>query len=145
MGCEMLHTLDMEKNYQKYLRTAIVVGVLFKLLLMGLFSSDYQDMMFIPFVKCFLSGENPYQFYYDNALLPSFPYPPVMLLLECIGGVFVTFFGGMPVFFTNLVFKLPILLMDLCGLYFLLRISKDKRKYILVLYFLYFSVKILSG
>ncbi len=132
----MLHTLDMEKNYQKYLKTAIVVGVLFKLLLMGLFSSDYQDMMFIPFVKCFLGGENPYQFYYDNALLPSFPYPPVMLFLECIGGVFVTFFGGMPVFFRNLIFKMPILLMDLCGLYFLLRISKDKRKYILVLYFL---------
>ena len=136
MGCEMLHRLDMEKNYQKYLGTAIVVGVLFKLLLMGLFSSDYQDLMFIPFVKCFLGGENPYQFYYDNALLPSFPYPPVMLLLECIGGVFVTFFGDMPVFFKNLIFKLPILFMDLCGLYFLLRISKDKRKYILVLYFL---------
>ncbi len=131
----MLHTFDMEKNYQKYLGTAIVVGVLFKLLLMGLFSSDYQDMMFIPFVKCFLGGENPYQFYYDNALLPSFPYPPVMLFLECIGGVFVTLFGGMPVFFRNLVFKLPILLIDLCGLYFLLRISKNKRKYILVLYF----------
>lgn len=136
MGCEMLHTLDMEKNYWKYLGTAIAVGVLFKLLLMGFFSSDYQDMMFIPFVSCFLSGENPYQFYYDNALLPSFPYPPVMLFLECIGGFFVTFFGGMPVFFRNLIFKLPILLMDLVGLYFLLRISKDKRKYILVLYFL---------
>ena len=54
MGCRMLHTLDMEKNYQKYLKTAILVGVLFKLLLMGLFSSDYQDEMFIPFVDLFL-------------------------------------------------------------------------------------------
>lgn len=132
----MLHTLDMDKNYQKYLRTAIVVGVLFKLLLMGFFSSDYQDMMFIPFVKCFLGGKNPYQYYYDNALLPSFPYPPVMLFMECIGGIFVAFFSAMPIFLRNLVFKLPILLMDLCGLYFLLRISKNKRKYILVLYFL---------
>lgn len=126
----------MEKNYHKYLRASILVGVLFKLLLMGLFSSDYQDMMFIPFVKCFLGGENPYQVYYDNALLPSFPYPPVMLLIECIGGVFVSFFGGMPLFLRNLIFKLPLLLVDLMGLYFLLRLSKDKRKYILVLYFL---------
>lgn len=132
----MLHTLDMEKNYQKYLKTAILVGVLFKLLLMGLFSSDYQDQMFIPFVDLFLNGENPYQVYYDNGLLPSFPYPPVMLLVECIGGVFVTFFGGMPVFFQNLVFKLPILLADLLGLYYLFCISRDKRKYILALYFL---------
>lgn len=136
MGCKMLHTLDMEKNYQKYLKTAILVGVLFKLLLMGLFSSDYQDQMFIPFVDLFLNGENPYQVYYDNGLLPSFPYPPVMLLVECIGGVFVTFFGGMPVFFQNLVFKLPILLADLLGLYYLFCISRDKRKYILALYFL---------
>lgn len=136
MGCKMLHTLDMEKNYQKYLKAAILVGVLFKLLLMGLFSSDYQDQMFIPFVDLFLNGENPYQVYYDNGLLPSFPYPPVMLLVECIGGVFVTFLDGIPVFFQNLVFKLPILLADLLGLYYLFRISRDKRKYILALYFL---------
>lgn len=136
MGCKMLHTLDMEKNYQKYLKAAILVGVLFKLLLMGLFSSDYQDQMFIPFVNLFLHGENPYQVYYDNGLLPSFPYPPVMLFVECIGGVFVAFFGGMPLFLRNLVFKLPILFVDLLGLYYLFRISKDKRKYILALYFL---------
>lgn len=132
----MFYRLNMEKNYQKYLRASILVGVLFKLLLMGLFSSDYQDMMFIPFVGLFLNGKNPYQVYYDNGLLPSFPYPPVMLLMECIGGVFVTFFGGMPLFLRNLVFKLPILLMDLLGLYFLLHLSRDKRKYILILYFL---------
>lgn len=136
MGCKMLHTLDMEKNYQKYLKAAILVGVLFKLLLMGLFSSDYQDQMFIPFVDLFLHGENPYQVYYDNGLLPSFPYPPVMLLVECIGGVFVTFISGMPVFLRNLIFKLPILFADLLGLYFLFCISRDKRKYILALYFL---------
>lgn len=132
----MFNRLDMEKNYQKYLRASILVGVLFKLLLMGLFSSDYQDMMFIPFVGLFLKGQNPYQIYYDNGLLPSFPYPPVMLLIECIGGIFVTLFGGMPLFFRNLIFKLPILIVDLLGLYFLFRLSRDKRKYILVLYFL---------
>ena len=112
---QKLHALDMEKNYQKYLKAAILVGVLFKLLLMGLFSSDYQDMMFIPFVKCFLNGENPYQFYYDHQLLSSFPYPPVMLFVECIGGIFVTVFSGMSVFARNLVFKLPILLRDVLG------------------------------
>lgn len=132
----MIDKLDIEKNYQKYLRTAIFVTVLFKLLLMGLFSSDYQDRMFIPFVRCFLDGNNPYQFYYDNQLLSSFPYPPVMLMLECIGGVLISFSDAMPVFLQNLLFKMPILLMDLLGLYFLMKISKSKRKYILVLYFL---------
>ena len=112
------------------------MGVLCKLCLMGLFSSDYQNLMFIPFVKCFLSGENPYQFYYDHQLLSSFPYPPVMLFMECVGGIFITLFADMPIFVQNLVFKVPILLMDLLGLYYLMRIFKDKRKYILVLYFL---------
>lgn len=131
-----LNELDLEKNYHKVLRIAIVGTVILKLFLMGLFSSDYQDLMFIPFVQCFLGGENPYQYYYDYKLLPSFPYPPVMLLIECIGGVLVTFCGTLPVFVRNLLFKLPLLMMDLLGLYYLMRISKSKRKYILVLYFL---------
>lgn len=128
---------DVEKNYEGYIKAAIALTILFKLLLMGFFSSDYQDLMFIPFVKCFLTGQgNPYQFYYDNDLLSSFPYPPIMLLIECIGGVFVTFLPALPVFLQNLFFKLPILLMDLSGLFYLMKISRSKRKYILVLYFL---------
>lgn len=134
---QKLRVLDFEKNYEKYLKTVISLTVLFKLLLMGFFSSDYQDLMFIPFVKCFLTGEgNPYQYYYVNQLLSSFPYPPVMLFVECIGGIFVTFLQNLPIFLQNLLFKLPILLMDLLGLFYLMKISKSKRKYILVLYFL---------
>lgn len=133
---QRLDKLDFEKNYYKILKTAVVMTVLFKLLLMGLFSSDYQDLMFIPFVKCFLNGENPYQYYYDNQLLSSFPYPPVMLLIECAGGFLVNLSDELPIFFRNLLFKLPLLLMDLLGLYYLMRISRSKRKYILVLYFL---------
>ena len=131
-----LDTLDLEKNYEKILRAVIILTVLFKLLLMGFFSSDYQDLMFIPFVKCFLGGENPYQYYYDHQLLSSFPYPPVMLFIECTGGVFLHFCGTLPVFLQNLLFKLPLLMMDLLGLYYLMHISRSRRKYILVLYFM---------
>lgn len=133
---QKLGALDFEKHYRRILKTAIVVTVLFKLLLMGLFSSDYQDLMFIPFVQCFLGGENSYQYYYDNQLLSSFPYPPVMLLIESIGGILVTLCKAAPVFVRNLVFKLPMLVMDLLGLYYLMRISRSRRKYILVLYFM---------
>ena len=124
---QKLGALDFEKNYRRILWTAIVVTVLFKLLLMGLFSSDYQDLMFIPFVQCFLGGENPYQYYYDNQLLSSFPYPPVMLLIESIGGILVTLCKASPVFVRNLVFKLPMLVMDLLGLYYLMHISRSRR------------------
>ncbi len=133
---QRLETLDWEKNYHRILKISVTVTVLFKLLLMGLFSSDYQDMMFIPFVQCFLGGENPYQYYYDNGLLPSFPYPPVMLFIESIGGILLKFGGELPVFLHNFLFKLPLLFADLLGLYYLMRISKSRRKYIMVLYFL---------
>lgn len=133
---QRLKALDFEKNYNKLLKAAIVMTVLFKLLLMGLFSSDYQDLMFLPFVQCFLEGRNPYQYYYDNHLLSSFPYPPVMLFLESIGGILTALCGTCPLFLRNLLFKLPMLAMDLIGLYYLMHISKSRRKYILVLYFM---------
>ncbi len=133
---QKLEAFDFEKNYQKLLKAAILMTVLFKLLLMGLFSSDYQDLMFVPFVQCFLGGENPYQYYYENQLLSSFPYPPVMLLIESVGGVLLSLCEGFPVFVRNLVFKLPMLVMDLLGLYYLMRISRSRRKYILALYFM---------
>ena len=64
----------------------MIIGgiVLLKVILMGLFSSDYQDMMFIPFVGTFLSGKNPYEHYYANNLIGSFPYFPYMLLIESV-------------------------------------------------------------
>jgi hypothetical protein len=120
---QKLGAFDFEKNYRKLLKAAIVMTVLFKMLLMGLFSSDYQDLMFIPFVQCFLEGNNPYQYYYDNQLLSSFPYPPVMLFVESVGGILVTLCGNFPVFVRNLVFKLPMLVMDLLGLYYLMQIQ----------------------
>lgn len=129
--------LNDDKKNAIFLKTVFILTVVFKLLIMGFFSSDYQDLMFIPFVKCFLEGErNPYQYYYDNNLLSSFPYPPIMLLIECVGGFFVTFFPNISVFLQNLLFKLPILIMDLLGFFYLVRILKSKKKYILMLYFL---------
>ena len=40
--------------------------IIVKLLLMGLFSSDYENLMFEPFVSVFLDGKNPYEYYYQN-------------------------------------------------------------------------------
>lgn len=130
-------SLNDDKKNAIFLKTVFILTVVFKLLIMGFFSSDYQNLMFIPFVKCFLSRHgNPYQYYYDNNLLSSFPYPPIMLLIECVGGFFVTFFPNIPIFLHNLLFKLPILIMDLLGFFYLVRILKSKKKYILILYFL---------
>lgn len=72
--------IDFEKYYKEIIGGCFGVIIILKIILMGLFSSDYQDVMFIPFVVSFLNGEtNPYEYYYQNQFLSSFPYPPLML------------------------------------------------------------------
>lgn len=115
---------------------ALIIGVIvcIKLLLMGSFSSDYQDLMFAPFVGSFLGGSNPYEYYYQNHLLPSFPYFPLMLLIESVGGMLQTWFAPASIFLQNLLFKLPLLAFDLLGFWFIRRM-KVRFKYVVVFYF----------
>ena len=108
-----------------------------KLVLMGLFSSDYQDRMFVPFVQTFLDGPvNPYDVYYENHRLASFPYPPLMLIVESVGGMLLQVCSPKSIFWRNLLFKLPLLAFDILGLAVLRKLSKGRIKYILALYFL---------
>lgn len=116
----------------------IAAVLLLKLLLMGLFSSDYQDIMFLRFVHGFLrqllSGHpvNPYEYFRDEPGL--FPYPPLMLAIECAGGI-PSLLAGDCVFLRNLLFKLPVLFFDSLGMYWLMRMFPEKRKYTAILYF----------
>jgi uridine kinase len=114
----------------------IIAVIVVKIILSGFFSSDYQNKMFMPFVAQFLNThENPYSYYYTNELISSFPYPPLMLIIESIGGILVKLLADAPVFFINILFKLPSLFFDCVGLYYLILICNDKRKYVAVLYF----------
>ena len=114
-----------------------ICGVtILKIVLMGLFSSDYQNKLFIPFVTDFISnGGNPYQRFFDNGISNAFPYPPVMLLIESLGAIVIKFFNVSIPFVTNLVFKIPSLILDFVGLYFLVKMFPKKRRYAAVFYF----------
>ena len=121
-------------------RFYIFIGAVFlgKILLMGLFSSDYQDIMFMRFVHGFLrqvgAGNlmNPYEYFRDEPGL--FPYPPLMLFIECVGGI-PSLLAGNSVFLRNFLFKLPLLAFDCLVLYWLVGMFPEKRKYTAVLYF----------
>lgn len=109
-----------------------------KIILMGIFSSDYQNELFTKFIDGFLTrlgrGEviNPYEYFKQDTNL--FPYPPVMLLVECIGGI-LSFASAGNLFLRNVLFKSPSLFFDCLGMYYLMRMFPRKRKYIAVLYF----------
>lgn len=118
------------------LNECMIIGsiIAVKMVIMGLFSSDYQDMMFIPFVKVFLSGYNPYEYYFQNELLSSFPYFPYMLLIESTGCRLIQLFSPTELFWQNFLFKLPLLVMDIAGFLFLRRMNV-RFKYAIILYF----------
>lgn len=131
-----IRSIDIVRDYKKVLWLSVAAIVIFKCVLMGLFSSDYQDKMFIPFVRTWLEQHvNPYDYYYHNHLLSSFPYPPLMLFIEGVGGGLLQIFHPDSIFWTNFLFKVPLLAFDLLGLWFVQKIEDKRFKYALVLYF----------
>ncbi len=117
---------------------AVLLAV--KLLAMGLFSSDYQNAMFEPFLNEFLSGwkdgfSNPYQSFYDKGLDMNFPYPPVMLLVMSVGEGLCMLMPGAPLFLHNILFKLPLLVMDCLVFRRLCRMYPEKQVSAALIYF----------
>ncbi len=107
-----------------------------KLILMGLFSSDYQDLLFIPFVNDFIkNGGNVYQRFYENGITNSFPYPPIMLLIESTGAKLIELLGVSGNFWVNFLFKLPSFIFDFAGLLILVKFFPEKRRYTAVFYY----------
>ncbi len=133
--------IDLYNKNKKLVRFLFIIFIL-KLVLAGLFSSDYQDLMFIPFMNNFLShihnGEiffNPYQTWYLLKTGYSFPYQFVMIIIESIGTILINIFHIKNIFMTNLFFKIPIIIFDLIGLIFLFKIFPTRKKEISILYY----------
>lgn len=106
----------MVEKKQKGFIIAIFCVTIVKLILMGMFSSDYQDLMFIPFVAKFIEGYNPYD-YFNNNTITLFPYPPLMLFIESMFGIISLQTDN--IFLTRLLFKIPLLIFDFVGLIYL--------------------------
>ena len=115
----------------------IIVVLILKIIAMGLFSSDYQNNLFMKFIYGFINEignkgfSNPYSIFKNEVNL--FPYPPIMFLLELIGGVISI--GVKNIFIKNILFKIPNLIFDLLGLYFFVKMFPNRKKYIGILYF----------
>lgn len=119
---------------------AVIAGVILKIALMGLFSSDYQNVMFEPFIESWFSGIaegnlNPYQTYYEKGLHIDFPYPAIMLFIMSTGKLLCNIFAEAPLFIHNILFKLPLLLFDLLGYFCLTRLFPDKKSLCAGIYF----------
>lgn len=128
-----------EKKIDK-INIAIIFGILLKIVLMGLFSSDYQNKMFEPFIADWFEGIyegnfNPYQNYYDNGMHIDFPYPAVMLFIMSSGKLLCNFFSEAPLFIHNILFKLPLLVFDIVCFMCLNKLFPGKKVMCIWVYF----------
>jgi len=113
------------------------VYFIIKLLLLIYFSSDYQNKLFIPFVKHFISNfDNPYQYFYNHSLQVEFPYPPAMLYILSVFYLPYHLLRFDNILVQNLMFKIPTLLSDLLIVFLLLKIFPTKGKEIFYYYFM---------
>lgn len=118
-------------NTYKFIGCLLVV----KVFLAGITSSEYMNELFLPFINTFLAGNNPYQYYYEYNLVSSFPYPPLMLLIQSIPCALLNLLGVDSLFLVNLLFKLPSLVMDMVCFLYLKKMFEDKVRYVAVVYY----------
>ncbi|HNR86819.1 MAG TPA: hypothetical protein PKM65_00595 [Spirochaetota bacterium] len=116
---------------------AIAVAVIGKVVLLALFSSDYQNQLFIPFVDYFVKhGGNPWQHFYEVNPGVEFPYPPIMLYVLSLFHLPIAFFNVDSIFLRNLLFKLPLLFSDMLISIVLVFLVSKRRSLVFVFYFL---------
>ena len=130
--------LEQYNNKKFYIFITGILGI--KVFLAGIFSSDYPDQMFIPFISTFLENWggkdwNIYQYYWENQLLSSFPYPPIMLFFICLSGILLQLFRPESIFIRNLLAKTPLFFFDGVILFCLIKLFSKERRYAGVLYY----------
>lgn len=101
-----------------------------KVLLLLFFTSAYNRDLFLPFVNSFIFDSwNPWDYFWQKNI-DCFPYHPLMLYILYPFGV-LTKITGFEIFF-----KIPLLLADLLILLVFFKIFPNKKKKILIYYFI---------
>ncbi|MBI5196131.1 MAG: uridine kinase [Nitrospirae bacterium] len=120
------------------IKQGFIIVFFFKLVLLLIFSSDFQNKLFMPFVQHFLAnGGNPWQYFYETSNKPDiFPYHPLMLYIFSFFYYPARFFSEGPVILQNLFFKLPILIVDIAITILLLKTFPNKQREIFIFYFI---------
>ena len=116
---------------------SLLILVLIKLLLLSIFSSEYNATLFYQFVQVFIEGNlNPWEFYFENNLnLDSFPYHPIMLYVLVPGALFIDLFNVENIILINLVFKFPLFIADIVMLSAFLKLFPLKKNKVIIFYF----------
>ena len=112
--------------------------ILIKILLMGLFSSQYETTLFKPFIEHYLNhGGNPWQSVWSSQVGLEFPYHPIMLWI--VSWTYAPFYYlNQLITIPNVMgigFQISSLLADCVILHVLCRLFPHKSKDVLLYYF----------
>tara|TARA_B100001093_G_scaffold514630_1_gene589089 strand:- start:151 stop:2211 length:2061 start_codon:yes stop_codon:yes gene_type:complete len=115
----------------------ISFALILKVIIAGLFSSDYQDLIFIPFVEYFINNfQNPWEYFYRSDQSVAFPYPPLMLYILSPFKYLISILNTQNIFVQNLLFKIPSIIFDVWIFLCLLKIFPQKKYLVFIIYFL---------
>ena len=108
-----------------------------KVLLMLVFSSDWLDLLFLPFVNHYLIHDsNPWESYQSGLAMAAFPYPPGMLMVHALPvWVLNLLVSDAPDWLYRLTFKLPSFLADSAICFILMKLYPSRKNLILGIYF----------
>ena len=118
-------------------KSQITLIVIFKIVLLGIFSSEVSTLLFRPFLKLFVSGNlNPWQYYFENNLnQDAYPYHGLMLAIHAFPALILEFIP-LNAFLSNLVFKLPLLLGDFLLFSTIVKTFPTAKKEVVIFYFM---------
>ncbi len=117
----------------------LIPCVLAKVIVMTLFSSDYENELFLPFIRHYLENfDNPWNYFHSHSPHgDEFPYQPLMLYIEAIFCAPIHWLGAWDnIPLRNFFFKLPTLLCDCSIAWLLFRIHTGQWRYVIWFYFL---------
>lgn len=127
-------------NLKIIFKDPLFLTILFiKIILSFLFISDNPLNFYIPFIRNFSDNFpiNSYQYFFENYNLVYFSHPPLMLIISSIPFMIFSLFSNIHLNLVDIfLFKIPLLISDILILVILLILIPNKKKEILLIYWL---------
>lgn len=116
----------------------IILIIVFKIILLSVFSSYYSMEIFLPFSIYFVENlANPWAYYMSEGKdILSFPFHALMLYILAPFAYIISILSSDNVILNNFIFKLPLFLADISIFYFLTKMFPFRKSKVIIFYFL---------
>ncbi len=115
----------------------LVLAILCKLIILSIFTSQYNSDLFFPFVGLFVNNlENPWHTVFTNSLTYEFPYHGLMLYVLSVFSFLISLLNIENYYISNFIFKLPLFIADILIYVVLIKLFPFRQNKVIIFYFL---------